>query len=227
MTIITLKGNGEIRTGRTEIDAPHKEGTITFVYPMHGPSYHEKVMGEIDSDNLLRPTTAKTFSLLDLAINNPDEAFCSDILNKFKKNYLWSSTESVSFPKGVIVYDNSDGKMPQTSKGLLELIDAKDKRAGLVEPGFEIGVMPISEFLKNPYVIAQVGEDILEVVERVAKNCHKREAHVFALDRSNEDIKTYTKFFSPLSDNGLCLRSLYHGVSSWGGFASGVLKETK
>ena len=192
MAIITLNGNGQIKTGRTEIDVPHKDGIITFVYPLKGPNYHSNVMSEIDSDSLFRPTTAQTFSLVDLAIQNKNEAHCAEVLNRFKNNYLWTSTESLSVPAGVIVYDNVDGKMPANSKDLLEKLSAGDSSVRFVPKGFKTGAMPISEFLKHPYTIAQVGEDMLETIERVAKYYHKKEAYVFGLDNAVSDTKRFT-----------------------------------
>jgi hypothetical protein len=111
MEIKQLKGNGRIRVVRTEIDVPYRGEMVTFVTPLVGPNYHRKVMRKIDSQRLLRPTASQTFSLVDLAMQNPNEQHCAKVLDKFGKNYLWTSTESLSFPEGVLVYDNVDGKM--------------------------------------------------------------------------------------------------------------------
>ena len=226
MVIITLKGNGEIRTRRrtkrTEIDAPYKGDIITFVYPMYCHGWHARVMGDIDSDNLLRPTTAETLSFVDLALQNPEELHCTEILKRFRKNCLWTGTESLSFPEGVLVYDNSDGKMPNDRTGLIKLLDKNDNRVRLVKPGFATGIMPIPKFLKHPYVIAQVGEDMLEVVERIAESCNKKDAYVFGLDRADKDTKRYTAvdsgWYVSLSLGGGCLGD------GRDGYASGVLK---
>jgi len=228
MEIITLKGNGQLRTGKTELDVPCLDKTLTFILPLIGPNYHENVMGEIDSQKLYRPTTAQTLSLVDLAMQNPKEKHCAEILNRFKNNYLWTATENLTFLEGVLVYDNTDGKMPQTSEELLKLYDAKDKRVRFVKPGFKTGVMPISEFLEHPYTIAQVGEDMFKTAERVAKVCHKKEAYVFGLYKANSDVKRLTAVNSGWRGSRLYLDGYFPGSCFPGGYgcgyASGVCK---
>lgn len=221
MAQIELKGNGKVRTGRTEIDVPHKGEIITFIYPLKGPNYHADIMSQVDSDGLLRPTTAQTFSLVDLAIQNSDEAHCKEVLNRFKNNYLWTATESLSVPAGVIVYDNTDGKMPANSKDLMVKLSAGDKSVRFVPKGFKTGAMPISDFLKHPYTIAQVGEDMLETVERVAKYYHKKEAYVFGLDSAERDTRRFTALDSNWDDCRLYLLG-YYLDDDWCGYASGV-----
>jgi hypothetical protein len=192
METTELKGNGQIRAGRIEIDVPYRDGKSTFVLPMHGPDYHSKVMGKIDSQKLLRPTTSQVLSLVDLAMQNPSEAHCKEILNRFTNNYLWSGTESMSFPEGVIVYDNVDAEMPKNTLVLRKMIKEGDRRARFVEPGFQTGDMPIEDFLSNPYTIAQVGEEMIPVVRRVAERLRLSNAYVSGLDSSNQDVKRFT-----------------------------------
>jgi|GEM_PF-2678316 len=223
MEVIELKGNGQLRTGRTELDVPHLGKTLTFVLPLIGPNYHRDVMQGIDSQGLYRPTTAQIFSLVDLALQNPDEPHCAEIRNRFKNNYLWTGTETLSFPDGVLVYDNIDGKMPQTSEGLIKLADAGDKRVRLVEPDFETGWMPIPKFLKNPKTIAQVGEEMIPIVERVAKACYKREAGVWSLGKQSSDTNRQTAVCSGGDYGRLYLYSDCHDGDGVG-FGSGVLK---
>lgn len=224
MEITNLKGGGQLRTGATVLDVPHlKNNRETFVLPLIGPDYHKNVMGEIDSQKLYRPTTAETFSLVDLALQNPWEQYCAEILNKFKEKYLWTATESLSFKDGVLVYDNIDGKMPKTSKGLLELLNAKDERVRLVQPGFEKGSMPISKFLKHPYVISQIGKNMIETAERVARFFDKKEACVFSLDKASSDTKRVTAVYSYWDGSRLGLGGDYHDGVSYG-CASGVRK---
>jgi|APSaa5957512622_1039677.scaffolds.fasta_scaffold31612_2 hypothetical protein len=220
METIALKGNGQVRQGRTEIDVPYNDGKITFVQPLVGPNYHAEVMGSIDSQGLLRPTTAQTLSLVDLAMQNPDEAHCKEILERFRKNYLWTSTESLSFPEGVIVYDNVDGKMPSTSKELMKLADKNDPRARFVQRGFKTGEMRISEFLEHPYTVAQVGEDMLPVVQRVAEQLNKKYAYIYGLDEASQDTKRFTAVYVYVDRLLLC--GDYRGGGRVG-CASGVL----
>ena len=223
MKVTKLKGNGQLRIGRTELDVPHLGKTLTFMLPLIGPNYHENAMAEIDSQGLYRPTTAEVLSLLDLALQNQKEPYCAEILRRFKENYLWTATESLSFKDGILVYDNIEGKMPQTSKGLLDLVNKKDERVRLVNPGFKRGSMPISEFLKNPYAIAQIGENMMETVERVAKAFNEKEAFVYDLDNLDSDVKRLTAVSSGWNDCRLGLDGDYHDGNN-SGCVSGVRK---
>ena len=210
MKVTNLKGKGKLRVGRTELDVPHLGKKLTFVLPLIGPNYHETAMDKIDSQGLYRPTTAQVLSLVDLALQNKEEPYCTEILKRFKEDYLWTATESLSFENGVLVYDDIKGKMPQTSKGLLGLVDKKDERARLVNPGFKTGIMPISEFLKNPYAIAQIGENMIETAERIAKAFNKKEAFLSRLDKLDSGMKRLTAVSSFSCGVRLSLGGYYH-----------------
>jgi hypothetical protein len=189
-----------IRRGRTEIDVPCQDRYITFVYPSKGPGRYLNVMNQISVDGLLRPISAQIISLVYSAQQAEDEPEFNDILTKLKNNYLWSATENLSIPKiGIIVYDNIDGKMPQTSKELLELSEAKDPRVRLVPYGFKTGSQSISDFIKNPYVIAQFGEEQMDLVARVAKGFKNRPWVDAILDPSRL-TKKYTALDSDWGD---------------------------
>ena len=190
MTTEELKGGANIEVAVTKLNIPHREGIVTFVTPLVGPDYHQKVMSEIDSKSLVRPTTAQTLSLLDIALQNPDEPHCAELLNRFRNHYLWTATESLSIPRGVFVYDNIRGDMPSSSSELVKLFDNGDERVRFVERGFGTGDMKISEFLDHPYLRAQVGsEEMIPVVERVAKAVNQNMAYVWGLDNANKDTK--------------------------------------
>ena len=217
-----LKGNGRIRIARTEIDVPYLEGIVTFVTPLQGPDYYQKVMGKIDSEGLLRPTTAQEFSLVDLAMQNEDERNCAELLKRFRENYLWTCTESLSFPKGVLVYDNIKGDIPADSKKLMKMLESGDKRVRFAEKGFKTGDIPISEFLKHPYLIAQVGEEMLPVVERVAKNINKKTAWIYAIDSASQDTKRVSAL--DVYGGGLDVGGGCHvDCGDWDGCAFGVV----
>lgn len=198
MAVLTLKGNVKIRSFDTEIDVPYKGEIITFVRPLLKVyDDYDAVMREIDSQNLLRPTTAQTLSLIDLAKKNEDDDYCKRIFREFNLDSLWTSTESLSLPEGFIVYDNIDGKMPVNRKSLMEKSSAKDEFVRFVPRGFKTGSMPISDFLKHPYIIAQVGEDMLETLERVVKIYNEKTASPPYLPDwigyvSPEGIRNYT-----------------------------------
>ena len=221
----TLNGDGRMLVEVVEtprgIIVHHKNELLTFSYPMIGPGYFKKIMPEVDKIGK-RPTTAQTLSLVDLALQNPDDKYCQELLNRFRNQYFWTGTQSTSFNEGVIVYDNVDGKMPSSSGDLVKLHLVEDPRVRFVKKGFKSGSMPISEFLKHPYVIAQIGEDMIPIAERVAQKLHKTDAYVFGVESASKDVNQYTALYSGCSRGRLCLVGIYD-VDGGNGCASGVL----
>jgi|SRR3989344_1896625 len=218
MEITNLQG-GQLRTERAELDVASLNKT--FVLPLIGPNYHKNAMEQVDSQGLYRPTTAQVLSLVDFVLDNKENPYCAKILRRFKR-YLWTGTETTSFKDGAIVYDNIDGKMPSDSKGLIKLLDSGDKRVRLVKPGFESGNMSISKFLKNSYTIAQIGEEMLPVAERIAKAFDKTEAYVFGIDKEDLDEKRLTAVGSYWDDDRrLSLGGCFVG-GCYFGYVSGV-----
>ncbi len=217
-----LKGNGKIVSARTEIYVPHLGKVLAFSLPMASPNYFKNVMGAIDEDKKLRPTTAQTLSLVDLALQNPDEEHCKDILSKFKDNYFWASTENLWGKEDVIVYDNADGKMPSDRKSLIKRRKDGDEAVRIVPYGFKTGSQSVDELLENSYVIAQIGnKDMLDVVKRVAERISKNNPYVWALDSTREDVERYTALCSYWDGDRLVLYGDYVDYYR-DGFASGV-----
>lgn len=223
-----LKGNGIIRTARTEIDVPHLEEIITFGLPLTGPDHYQKVMDSISQEGMLRPTTAQTFSLIDLALKNQDEEHCKDILSKLRDNWLWTSTENLYTPNEVIVYDNVDGNMPSDKKSLLKRFKEGDKAIRVVPYGFKTESQSILELARNFYVIAQVGnKDFAEdVVARVAQKVSRNKPYVWAFNPTNEDIKRYSALGPGWYDDGLVVNGEYYDGFR-GGYASGVCESAE
>ena len=203
-----LNGNGKIVVARTEIYAPHLGEVLAFSLPMEGPDYFKNVMSAIDQDKGLRPTTGQTFSLVDLALKNPDEEHCKDILSKFRNRYFWTATENLWGEKDVIVYDNVDGKMPTNRKDLIKMHKDGNPAVRVVSYGFQTGSQLVSDFVKNPYVLAQVDGDKAfaeDVVARVAEKISKHKPYVGALNPTTEDVKRYTALYSYWDDDRLDL----------------------
>ena len=206
MEVTKLKGNGKIVTARTEIYVPHLDEVLAFSLPTVGPSHFNRVMAAIDEDKGLRPTTAQTFSLVNLALQNPDEEHCKDILGKFRDNYFWTSTENLWDKEDVIVYDNVDGKMPSDRESLIKRYKDGDKAVRIVPYGFQKETQSVEELLKNPYVIAQVGnKDMIDVVKKVAEGISKNKPYVWALNTPQKDVKRYTALYSDWGDGRLGL----------------------
>lgn len=214
----TLKGN--------EINVPHLEEIITFRLPLTGPDYYQNVMDKISQEGMSRPTTAQTFSLIDLALQNPEEKHCKNIIYKLRNNWLWTSTENLYTPNEIIVYDNADGNMPSDRESLLKRFKDGDKSIRVVPYEFKREFQSVSELVKNPYIIAQVGnKDFAEnVVARVAERVSRNKPCVWALNPTNKDINKYSGLDSCWLSGRLYVNGYYDddlGV----GCASGVRKK--
>lgn len=183
---------------------------ISYTPSLIGPGTHKEIMDKIDSEKLYRPTTAETLCRLDSAFQNSNEPNSAEILSKFRKNYLWTSTEISSFQEGIFVYDNSDGKMPKNKEDLIGLLNSKDKRVRFVCPEFKTGTMSLSEFLANPLTIAQIGENMLEIAERVAKSCNEKEACILGPSMTGFNRERLTAIVSKWFGGRLGIYSLCH-----------------
>jgi len=199
-----LKGNGKIVLVRTEISTEiyvsHMGEPLAFSLPIEEKGDYIEVMTQIRGERLSIPTTAQTFSLVNLALQNPDEEHCQDILNKFRRNYFWTSTENLYTPKEIIVYDNVDGTMPFDRESLLKRHKEGDKAVRVVPYGFKTKRQSVNELLKNPYVIAQVGsKDMLEVVKRVVEGVSKNKPLIWILNKPSKNVRKYnTRKYSAL-----------------------------
>jgi hypothetical protein len=224
---IQLNGNGRIRTGRragrTEIDVPHADRIITSVLPLVGPGKYQAVMGAISQEGLLRPTSSQTLSLVNLALQNPDEEHCKTILLRLRDYYFWTSTQNLWGNEDVIVYDNVDGKMPSDRASLIKRMKDGDKAVRAVPYGFMTGSQSVLDFVKNPYVKAHARDVPEDVVAKVAEKISRELPYVWALGPQGKDVKRYTALCSIWYDGRLYLDGYFDDVNE-DGFASGVLK---
>lgn len=214
-----------------------------------GPNHYKKLWESVDLKEFSIATTAQLLHHIDLALQNPDDSNSTPILRGFKQKkptqrYLWnelernhnpgyaeikrrfsqehflSCTETYPCPGGIFVFDNIEGK-PISLKELSELYMIKDPQLRFVELGFERGFMPLSDYLKNPYLIAQIGgEEMLDTVERVAKACNGREAYIMSPVYLHNPIKARSKvrkltaLFSDCdNEKGLFLNGYYNFLS--------------
>jgi hypothetical protein len=74
----------------------------------------------------------------------------------------------------------------------MKKIESGDGAVRFVERGFKTGEMSIQDFLKHPYLLAQVGEDMVDVVERVANQCNKAKVWIYGIDQAEQDRRRYT-----------------------------------
>ena len=217
-----LKGNGRIVVAKTEIFAPHMNEVLAFGFPMAGPGTYKNVMAKVSEEGL-RPTSAQTLSLVNLALQNPNDDFCKDLLAKFHNQYFWSATENLWGKEDVIVYDNVDGKMPSDRVALLKRMKDGDKAVRVVPYGFETGSQSVENFAKNPYVVAQVGDKDFagDIVAKVAQGVSSRQPYVYALGPQSSDTKRFSALYSYWNDDRLDLNGDFDD-GNYTGYASPV-----
>jgi hypothetical protein len=209
MAEFNLNEGGKLRVERAELDVPHLRKILTFVLPPFAGSY-EKVMEDINTLGLYLPTTAEVVSLVDIVHKNLSETHCADLFHKLLHGCLLTSTETLAFSKGVLVYDNIDGKMPLSRDGLLDLFSSGDKRVRLVSsgfPGHNCKDMHTKEFLKNPYALAQLGDKMNDIAERYSKTGYPKRMFISSdvptLSENASDVHANTRVWIDRSGGSL------------------------
>jgi hypothetical protein len=82
----------------------------------------------------------------------------------------WTSTKNLWTPEGVIVFDDPEGNMPKDEKSLMSLYQQGNPSVRYVKKGFKDDEMSISDFVKNPLIVAQVGnEDLTDLIYQRAR----------------------------------------------------------
>ncbi|VVB80480.1 Uncharacterised protein [uncultured archaeon] len=146
----------------------YKNTRIEFARKVVGREGYDVCMRVLDSNDLQRPTTKQILLLLQHLYRNKKEKFYSDFLNELQGETIFCGTENLYCSEGVIVFDNVDGKMPNTKKELLRRMREGDKAIRMINWGFKTSSSGLENVLKNPYVLAQVGsEDMLEVLHEL------------------------------------------------------------
>ncbi|MDP1729032.1 MAG: hypothetical protein Q8L27_02405 [archaeon] len=169
------KKHYKITRGRTELTIPHEKGEITFVSPARGPGNYLIVQEKIEEAGLIMPTFAQLVSLVYTASQNRGELEFQDVLDKFNRKILVTSTGSHYLDyKGVYIRDNfsfrENGELERVSQ-LQKMIKNKDKRVRFVPFGFEIGEQSPSRLVRNPYVIGLAGKEGAKKLVEISKNC--------------------------------------------------------
>jgi len=199
-------GNGNGKLVGNEIHVPHLGEILAFDLPIAERDYFNNAMGAIDRKKLLRPTTAQIFSLIDLAWGNLEEGTCDGIIAKMLEDSIFTSTENLWGKDNVIVYDNPNGKMPSDRKSLIKLHKNGDKRVRVVPYGFKTEIQSVSDFVKNPFVIAHCGgnKDFTEdLVARIAENIGNP-----GVTDYYHPVHMYTSIGSPFSFDKRVVRQL-------------------
>ena len=174
----------QIRKGRTEIDVPHKDSDLTFVYEKHGPGTYANVASSIGKAGLSQPTMAETASFLHPVFTAKEEQpEFNEIKQLMRSNWLWAFTGSLYTPKGVYVQDNpaiKDGMPYMNESELVKKLEANDPSVRFVPNGFNIGEMSTIELAKNAYVKALAGDEGADKLAEIADK-HKNKPYLWAL----------------------------------------------
>jgi len=224
MEKVKLNGNGMIANG--EIYVPHLGECLAFSLSPTDRHFFNRVMNSVDKSNRLRATIAQNLSLIDLALKNPRDNNCLRILDNFHTGYLWTSTENLTGENDIAVYDNVDGKTVLYSREEMNL----NKAVRIVPLGFRTGRQPINQFLENPYVLAQIGDErMLDVVERVIRGISNRNPSVCVPEISSIDDWDKGRYtaIGGKEHNGFWLSGDYNYCCGNGhgyGYAHGVRK---
>ena len=159
----------KIIRGRIEIEVPHEDGKLTFVWPVKGPGTYANVKSQIEDAGLQAPTFAQLTSLVYTANQNRDEPEFAEILNKLDNRWLWGFNGILYLPKGkgdyqngAIIQDNpktEDGRVFLDKSELIKKLEAGDKSVRFVPFGYKTDVQNASELAKNPFVIGLAKND--------------------------------------------------------------------
>ena len=227
-TTIEPKGL-EVKVGRTELTAKHRDGRLTFIHPCYGPDAFCSVRDQISQDGLVMPTASETASLVYAASQNPDERYSKEILSILRDRWLWGNTGVLWTPKKEVYIQNDpkvgNGGILMDKKDLEKKLSNKDQNVRFVEYGFKLGEQTSSELGRNPFILALVGEEGAEKLAKVAER-YRLNPYVYGLDKSNQDETRVSALSSGYDGGGLGVfgSCLGNGRDGW---AFGVRKSSE
>ncbi|MBI2663705.1 hypothetical protein HYX15_04210 [Candidatus Woesearchaeota archaeon] len=153
----TQTQNYKIR--RTEIDIPHNNSIITFVYDKRCQGAYSHATDFILRNKLKLPTMAETSSLVLQAFLSYEPEFI-DIVNIMKNTYIWAFTGILYAPKGVYFEDNPKMKdeMPYMKEDdIIKKLEKNDPSVRFVPYGYNTEYMSPSELERNPFILGLAG----------------------------------------------------------------------
>jgi len=208
-----LNGNALKRIKESEIVIAEESNITIYNYPLFGPNDYQMIMQQIGAGRLLRPTSGQLISLLDVVLQNEDDSWCQNIIDKFKNEYLWTCTEHITLPnEGIIIYDNINGMNPDTD---LRKRCVTDNNFRFVPFGFKTEYQGLDDYLNNPYVIKHFGENHMGAVERVARRL-KSNPYVSALLESQTPERRFCALLQDKKTLGLALHGKGSGTGKEG-----------
>lgn len=180
----------------TEI--PHEGRNLSFQYPAFKGNY-ANVAEQIDKENLKRPSSAETASLIYEAWKVPKGEKESEIISILKNNWFWEFTGNLYLPKsneeinnGVILDLDSqnlkfeNAKLIMNKNELIKRLNSNDKSVKFVPFGFKTEDQNLFEFQKNPYIKARYGEEGAEKIAEVASK-YSKNPYIWSFNSVNEE----------------------------------------
>ena len=192
----------KVREGRTYLDVLHLDGEITFVYPAKGPTTYVRVAGELEQDNLSKPTASQNASLIHSAWQNPKEKYSKEVIDVLRSSWLWCYNGIFYVAKeGAYIQDNPEirnGRVFMDKSALIKKLEANDQSVRFVPFGYKIGEQSAKDLEKNPFVVALAGEEGAEKLAEVSGN-YKLKPYLSSFDSfDNDEIRV-----ASLCGNGL------------------------
>ncbi len=220
----------EVEVGITKLRVSHEGGKLTFQYPAFRGNYGN-VANAINNDNLKRPNSSETASLVYDAFKNSDGKYESEIIKILNDTLLWEFTGNLYLPKlnekidnGVILEYNpkiENGKLIMDKNSLIKRLKENDSNVKFVPFGFKTGKQNLIELQKNPYIVARYGKEGAEKIAEIASK-YKNEPYVYSFDSVNEEKVRMSALFRDWgSVNRLIVLGNYW-FSDYDGHAFGV-----
>lgn len=171
-----------MRIRKAYLTVPHEKGEISFQYPaFYGTD--AGVINQIDREGLKRPNSSEIVSLIYDAWKNKEDKYSQEIIKILRYYCLLEGTGELYLPKskgkeihnGVILdldpknlKFSEEGKLIMDKNSLIKRLQSNDPLVKFVPDGYKTGPQNLSEFKKNPYIIARYGEEDAEKIAEIA-----------------------------------------------------------
>ena len=217
------------RTGRTEINVPHRDSNINFVYQKFGPNTYANVKEAIEKDGLSAPTMTESASLLYEAFvkdNEGKELEFNDVKGTMKNRWLWGFTGNLYVPgKGAYIHDNPQviNGMPYMEESeLVKKLEQNDSSVRFVSFGFKTGEMSSLELSKNLYIINLAGEEGAEKLAEVSDKHKNKKPYLWSFESVKKPLTRVSALYSGFFGRRLCVVGFSRGGDRYG-YAFGVV----
>lgn len=158
--------------GRTKLYVSHLDTEIYFIYPAKGPDTYFNVREQILADNLKTPTMAETASLIYAAWQSPEEKYSKEIIERLKRNWLWTFAGILYGEEGVYIQDNpvvEGNVVVMIESELIKKLEAKDPTVRFVPYGcYKTGEQTPKKLAENPFIQALAKKEGAEKLGEVA-----------------------------------------------------------